>query len=377
MRDRSHIALALGTALLLALPAAYAGAVPPGAAIGATALPEAKWVKHRVIPGERISEICDRYGVRSHQLIKWNKLDPKRPRIRAGQQLRVHTRSSASDRERVRYVVQRGDSWARIAKKHDVDSGKLRKHWNRKKERGLRAGDTVVVWVEREMAASSAATAGVTTDGAAPAPSAPTPAPPRVAVPGGSLSVGSPSRGRLIGGARMPDNPALYTLRKPESSYGSTHAMTQLQDAIATFRQRSGFDRELVIGDMSRRRGGRFRPHRSHRSGRDVDIRLPLAAGIAKGTVPTQMSQVDWDAAWGLIRALINTGQVDYIFLSRSRQKALRRAATRAGTSEAELERLIQFPTRNRTAVVRHSRGHVKHLHVRFKCGSTEARCRD
>ena len=60
---------------------------PPGAVVGATGLAQARWLNHRVIPGERIREIAEYYGVRAHQIVKWNKLDAKRPMIRVGQKL--------------------------------------------------------------------------------------------------------------------------------------------------------------------------------------------------------------------------------------------------------------------------------------------------
>jgi arginyl-tRNA synthetase len=86
---------------------------------------------------------------------------------------------------------------------------------------------------------------------------------------------------------------------------------------------------------------------------------------------------VNWDAAWALVKAFIETGEVRYIFLSNSRQTELYRAAKRAGATEAELEEYIQYPHANLTAFVRHSNGHDKHMHVRFKCAATETDCGD
>ncbi|MGD8860951.1 MAG: penicillin-insensitive murein endopeptidase [Myxococcales bacterium] len=373
----------------LVAPALPAGAVPPAGAMvsaaagpGASTRQRARWIKHRVIPGELLADIADRYGVRPRKLIRWNDLDGDRPRLRAGQKLRVWTRMEPADRERVRHVVRRGESWSRIASHYGVDMRQLRGYWNRGHRKGLRVGERLVVWVEREppesVDAQDADAERAVAEGAAVAPDEGAAGNlPIVAVRGNGRSLGAPGRGRLYRGVQMPKNDALYTLRNPDHSYGSSHTVMQLQQAIARFRSRSSYDRELVIGDMSRRRGGRFRPHRSHRSGRDVDIRLPIAEGVAAGTVPTDAGQVDWDAAWSLVQSLIDSTQVQYIFLSRSRQRNLRRAARRAGVDEQALEALIQFPSRKRTALVRHSRGHVKHIHVRFACGPDERRCRD
>jgi hypothetical protein len=94
-----------------------------------------------------------------------------------------------------------------------------------------------------------------------------------------------------------------------------------LQRSIAIFRARTGFDREVTIWDMSLEHGGHYGPHRSHRSGRDVDIGLPLRAGFTLGTA--KKGSVDWEATWHLIRAFIESGEVRYVFLSRQRQISL------------------------------------------------------
>jgi murein endopeptidase len=192
----------------------------------------------------------------------------------------------------------------------------------------------------------------------------------------GSHSTGAADRGRILNATQIPANPALYTIRKPEHSYGSSHAIKHLTLAIQRFRT-TGFDREIVIQDMSRKGGGRFRPHESHQSGRDVDIRLPLKQGVALGTIPESLSLVDWDATWALMRELLATNEVRFIFLSRNRQKPLYEAALRAGANKDELATLLQFPRTSRTAVIRHARGHVKHFHVRFKCSPEERSCLD
>ena len=65
--------------------------------------------------------------------------------------------------------------------------------------------------------------------------------------------------------------------------------------------------------------------------------------------------------------------------------EALRRARTRPVTlvltSDAhrfeELDRVIQYPRFEKTAIVRHAPGHGSHLHVRFMCGPDEGDCKD
>jgi murein endopeptidase len=229
-------------------------------------------------------------------------------------------------------------------------------------------------------AAMSAATISVARDQAVPQARTPEAAEallPVVHVAGTALSVGSAAHGRLLHGIQLPQNDALYTIRNPENTWGSSHAIEELQLAIAAFRRSYGFERELVIEDMSQHHGGRFPPHHSHRSGRDVDVELPLKVGVPVGTIPRQASLVNWDAAWSLVKSLIATGEVRYIFLSRTRQDKLYEAAQRAGATEQELEEYIQYPHHGLTAYVRHSHGHDKHIHVRFTCAPYESDCSD
>lgn len=223
-------------------------------------------------------------------------------------------------------------------------------------------------------------------DGAKPAPSAPAPqyipgqvtrVGPYKLVPvrAGGMSVGPTNHGRLRNGVQMPVNDALYSIRNPDHSWGSSHAVEQLQVGMAIFRQQTGFKRQILICDMSVRGGGRFRPHHSHTSGRDVDIRLPLRAGISEQTIPENPAVVDWDMTWAMIKAFVATGEVQYVFLARSRLVHLYKAAQRAGESPEDLTVLIQYPGHGRNTLIRHSAGHTKHIHVRWKCAADAELC--
>ena len=108
-----------------------------------------------------------------------------------------------------------------------------------------------------------------------------------IGVPKTAFSVGQPARGRLKNGLQLPSNDALYTIRNPDHSWGSSHMIEELQRGLANFRRASGFDRRILIEDMSQHGGGRFGPHKSHRSGRDVDIQLPVAPACARTSFRT------------------------------------------------------------------------------------------
>jgi murein endopeptidase len=181
----------------------------------------------------------------------------------------------------------------------------------------------------------------------------------------GGVAVGPPDRGRLEGGVKLPDSD-LYTLRFDKLAYGTSLAVADIQSAIAGFRRETGFDRELFIGALSRKSGRRLRPHRSHRTGRDADIRLP-ALGHAEG-YKLERDEIDWPATWALIDAFVRTGDVQMIFLERKLFSRLRRAAMRTGATDAEIDRAFD--------VIKHSQGHTGHIHVRFVCSAEGVDCK-
>ena len=104
-----------------------------------------------------------------------------------------------------------------------------------------------------------------------------------------------------------------------------------------------------------------------------------FATRAARSPKASHRAEIDWDAAWILVRELLETGEVRYIFLERSGQQKLRRAARRAGTSATQLDAWIQYHPEGdrRAAIVRHAKGHVGHIHVRFRCARAERRCEE
>jgi len=346
-----------------------ASCVVPGTARAATVSAddekretERKWVKHTVVPGERLKDIAARYGVTVAELKRWNKkLIPKSGWIFANRELSVYARQFPPPREKILYFVKKGDTWAKIADAHNVREKQLRR-WNRKVPRRFKAGQKLVIY---------------TNPVELPEPRQPgEPEPlPVFRVKRGGLAVGKPNRGRLVGGVELPDSD-LYTKRKPDESWGTSHAILQIQRAIAAFRRDTGYEGRLEIGAISRKNGGRFRPHASHQTGRDVDIRLPVLPGVPKGKNP-KMDEIDWKASWGLVKAFIDTGEVEYIFLEYNRQRRLYEAARAAGAGDEELRTILQYPRGRHTnnGIVRHSEGHVVHMHVRIRCASGNSRC--
>ncbi len=321
------------------------------------------WVKHKVVPRERITDVCARYGVSENELVRWNKRLKSKKWIYAGQTLKVHARRVPPPREKITYEVKRGDRWAKIAATFGVRESDLR-YWNRKVPRAFKTGQKLTIYTNPMEVPPPEGAEGEPGAGAVPT----------ISVRSNGMSIGKPNRGRIQNGVQLPESD-FYTLRDPERSFGSSHAVTVVHDAIAAFRIETGYQGEIKIADMSTRGGGRLRPHSSHQSGRDIDIRLPRRPGASKKD--NGISAIDWDLSWALIKAFIDSGEIEYIFLETSRQKVLRNAAKRSGASASEIAAAIQYPSTRGTnqGFVRHAKGHRIHIHVRVKCAESNGRC--
>jgi hypothetical protein len=318
-----------------------------------------RWIRHKVVARERLSEIAVRYGVEASSIREWNKL--KSSRLKKGDKLRIRAKRVPPPRELIKHVVKDGDTWGTIAAAYRVETPDLH-GWNwRNKE--LEAGEELYVWFD------PGAFWTVYRDKGPPLPS-------DLGVPDGAISTGRPNRGRIKNAVQVPDSPN-YTRRNPKILWGSSHSVRQLVQAFANFRHDTGYQGEVIIGSMSRPRGGRFPPHRSHQSGRDVDIRLPLLPGVVPLGKPNP-DEIDWQATWGLVSALVDTGEVHAIYLETKLQRRLYEAARQLGVSHEELVERIQWPRSDPSviAVVRHQKGHDAHIHVRFTCGVQEDRCK-
>jgi hypothetical protein len=324
-------------------------------------LAKPEWITHVVRPRERLAQVAARYGVTKHDLAAWNKLSSPRARVRAGKKLRLKTTRVPPPREKIAYAVAEGDDWSEVAIRHRVAIEDL-KAWNSKhRGRPLEVGAELRIWIDPGEPRTVNCARGEP--------------PPALEYRDDAVSLGHPQSGRLKNGIRLPEWP-LWTKGNPRGLYASSHTLDVMVAALTQLRVDNGYDGAMFIGSISKRRGGYFPPHRSHRTGLDIDIRLPLLPAVPPETYPTP-DNVDWPALWELIEAFVDTGEVSMIFLDHRMQKYLYRAARWEGKTPEELESIIHWPRKDRKweVIVRHSRGHKGHIHVRLLCGPDEPRC--
>jgi membrane-bound lytic murein transglycosylase D len=132
------------------------------------AIPEGmrvNWRKHRVEDGETLSQIAQRYRTTISAIAQVNSLNED-ARLQFGDKLIIPVTPGqggrgpvAANGSRVRYIVQRGDTVASIARDFDVTVAQLRK-WNRLTSRTkLRPGRAVSIFTEPPTASVAVAQA--------------------------------------------------------------------------------------------------------------------------------------------------------------------------------------------------------------------------
>lgn len=312
---------------------------------------EAMAVTHEVMPGETLSEIAKRYGVSVATLKRHNGL--KSDLVRIGQKLSVVPQIPVRERRKFTYIVRPEDNCGEIAVRFGMKPSEFMA-LNPKKTRDgctkLRIGDSVQLYGEGPAERSK--------------------------------TVGSPQAGRLVNAEQLPAGPGYYR-RRPQHAYGTNQTISAMLQAIAAVRSIHHKVHDIAIGDISSKSGGRLRGHKSHQSGRDVDLGFYFEHQPAKGPqafLSALTHELDFEANWSLIQALVGKdatdSRVEYIFVDYRVQKRLYEwAKKKKKASAAALERIFQYPHGRRTlhGIIRHEPGHNDHFHVRFRCprGST------
>lgn len=296
---------------------------------------------HVVVPGEHLGQIAGSYGVRRRDLIRLNPGLKKNPNVlRVGQRLRVCPDIAPRERHRLTHAVQRGETLSSIAKKYDLTTRELERYQqgNLKNPHSLRPGQRLVVWVQGDVLS-------------------------------GFANI-DPDSGVLQNGVQLPPG-RHYHIKWKTASWGTAYTIRALQEGIATYKRRMPGGPKVHVGDLSKRGGGPFPPHKSHQHGRDVDIGYVLRGPLANETRFRNAGRGNLDVSrtWMLVKSLIDTNAVAHIFMDHRIQELLYEHAKKQGVREEVLDELFQYPRGpNRGhGIIRHWKGHTHHFHVRFR----------
>jgi len=198
---------------------------------------------------------------------------------------------------------------------------------------------------------------------------------------GESSSIGKPFQGRLENGVFLPKKGLGWTrFSKDKFAYGTEETVRALVMAFAEIAERYPGSVAVTVGKLSRNRGGPVRPHKSHQSGRDVDVGYFVQEnGNQRRFAATQANTLDPEKTWALLEALMRYGRVRYVFVDYRLQKSLKEAAEDAGWREEILNEVFQYPRGKRAhaGIFRHSPGHHNHFHIRFSCAPNDTACID
>ncbi|WP_158542759.1 penicillin-insensitive murein endopeptidase [Lujinxingia litoralis] len=189
-------------------------------------------------------------------------------------------------------------------------------------------------------------------------------------------SVGRSNTGRLMNGEPMPPGEH-YILLYPHRAFGTHYAVSETVRVLDAYYRTFAGAPPVIVGDMSFRTGRKMSPHRSHRSGRDVDVTLPRLVEPPNYNRfhHIRRAHLDTERALWMILTFLEGGQVEHIFLDWYHQRALYRLAREQGAPEEWLREVFQYPRRGGSGIVRHEPGHRKHLHVRYRCQPSDRWC--
>ena len=206
-----------------------------------------------------------------------------------------------------------------------------------------------------------------------------------------SVSVGLTTDGRLSYGVRFDDSPVAFVKVGSETTRHGTEELVHMVEHAAQAVADAYPGSRLMVGDLSRRLGGRLAPHDSHRAGRDVDLGFfledrdghaaePLGfvglsgAGVGRDR-HGNVYRFDAERNWALVAAVLTDTSVRVQFvLINARIKRLLIAYARRAHVDRDLLSRFEEVAANRSG----SSSHRSHFHVRIFCAPDDVpRCID
>jgi len=136
-----------------------------------------------------------------------------------------------------------------------------------------------------------------------------------------STAIGSPSSGSLADGVRLPAEGRHFATwepglnrspSRPWRRWGSDRVVRAVLAVAAAHRRANAGAPRVLVGDISRPRGGEFGPrfggpgHVSHQNGLDVDVYYPRHDRLE--AAPTQVAQIDRRLSQDLVDRFLAAG---------------------------------------------------------------------
>lgn len=204
---------------------------------------------------------------------------------------------------------------------------------------------------------------------------------------GTSVSVGKPSNGYLADAKRLPDSGEGFKTQEVWRTRGNRYGTDELLDLLTGVGRRMARqvrDVKLVVADLSSLRGGAAKAwHRSHQSGRDVDLVYymrgpdgkPWEADAMRVFGPDAKAKdgsgisIDIPRTWMLVKAIVTApeARVQWVFMFEPIAAKLVEHATQIGEPEALIAR-----ARKTLKQPGDSARHDDHLHVRVYCSDRD-----
>lgn len=202
-----------------------------------------------------------------------------------------------------------------------------------------------------------------------------------------SVSIGKPSKGKLLGAVELEDSDAVRVLPKRHKarclSWGTERLVKALSRAGSLLQKQVPDSPPLGVGDIARATGGPIPQFsKSHQNGRDADLAFfqldekgkPVAADdlIRFGPdLKDESGERTFDTArnWRLVQALLTDKSISikWIFVSNPLKQALLTEGKRQGASKSLLataEEVLHQPS--------DAPPHDDHFHLRISCTAEE-----
>lgn len=190
-------------------------------------------------------------------------------------------------------------------------------------------------------------------------------------------SIGTPHAGSLAGAVQLGGHPG-YRIRERSRAWATSSTIDRLVQAFDQLLAIDPAAPRVRVHDLSLRAGGPMDGHKSHQSGRDVDITYYQhgCRGDCRGR-PVAPYEFDAVRQWRVLRYWLERDHAEFVFIDYALQQPLYEAAKASGATARQLARWFQYPRGPLfpSGLIRHVPGHANHVHVRFRCTPGDRAC--